>query len=193
MAKLYTYRCPSCKKEFTYLQHPSDAPVAPRFCPVCGFDTEAEDQALEGVIGAPHIARPIAGIVDRNYREMEAGAEHRANMAREQGLDDAAANDLKLTDMRDNVQVGESSVVPITNDITRVMDATPGVTGFTGANGAGFASTVSQGAFPNAGARAQNDLRRLHSERLQNSGHAGAVSSIVPTLETQSPFYKSRV
>lgn len=187
------YQCPECLYEFNYDHHPTiAADPAPRFCAKCGLDTEGDyDPALV----MPHIGRPIKGIVDNQHRAMEDGAEFRAEMAREtMGLDQEGANAMKLTNMKDNLREGDTSDMPARNDVTQIMEAAPqGMFGFQQAAGLGYSASVSDGQYPNAGARAMQQVRAQHGQRVAASGHAAQVVSSTPGLETQQPGYRKRV
>lgn len=201
MTKIARYKCPSCSGEFEYMHHPNpkDDP-APRFCPLCGFDTQADDS--EGLQPptptAPHLRSNREKSANATYRAMEEGSNFRAEMAREQGLDTEAANGLKITDMKTNLREGDTADMPVSNEVTRQMDTinarVPGSVGFQGAeSGIAYSQNVTQGPHPNAGARAMVSLRSKHREFTAGAGHAGATSSDAPALETQSPTYKRRV
>ena len=198
-----TYACPGNPEhrspalraghQFSYLHHPNpDEDPVPRYCPKCGLDSEGEEPDL--ALATPHIGQPIKGVVDNMHRDMEAGAEFRANIAAEQfGLDTAEANGMKLGDMKDGLRQGDTSDIEVKNDITRTMEAAPpGMFGFQ-SNGIGYSGAVPEGPHPNAGAHAQKAVRAAHARTMGNAGHAGAVTSSLPALETTNPGYKVRV
>jgi hypothetical protein len=191
MLKSVTYLCPSCNGSFRQLID-TKVEQPPRFCALCGFDVQGEMQ--EG-ISCPAIGRSIAKSADNVYRAMEQGAEFRAGMAREtMGLSEAEANVMKITDMRDNARVGETSEMPVVNPVSQAMAAAPaGAYGFQGAAGLGYSSSVAEGPFPNAGAHAQAAVRATHAQYAATSGQAGAVVSSMPALETTMPGYRRRV
>ena len=198
MTKSRTYACPGNGRhpphQFTYLHHPSvDADPLPRYCGICGFDNEGED--LEPAVTSPHIGLPIRNTVDALHRNMEAGAEFRAQQAQEQfGLDTDDANMLKLGDMKDGLREGDTSNIEVRNDITKVMEAAPpGMFGFRGEQGVGYSQPVSSGPFPNMGARTQKAVREAHVVNTADPRHIGTKSSSVPALETASPNYRIRV
>jgi hypothetical protein len=193
-----TYRCPGNGKrpshQFSYLHHPSvEADPLPRYCPHCGFDSEGDD--MEPAVTSPHIGLPIRNTVDTLHRDMEAGAEFRAQMAQEQfGLDTADANAMKIGDMKDGLRAGDTSDVPVNNDITRVMAAAPpGMFGFQGDQGVGYSGTVATGPFPNMGARTQKAVREAHVVNTADPRHVGTKTSYQPAEETKSPNYRVRV
>jgi hypothetical protein len=193
MPRFKTYECPSCAGAFEEFHMTADEPP-PRFCRLCGFDTHAE--AFTQPLAAPRIQTALAKGVDATYRAAEEGAEFRAQMAQEMGLDKEAADTLKITDMRSNTKPGETAVVPVNNTISRIMDQYPEQTGFNAgaANYQGLSAGTRSGAFPNAGAIAQKQLRGLHQRYAQGSGHKGAVVSDVPANEIiENPNYQPRV
>ncbi len=175
----------------------TSAESPPRYCKLCGHDCEADDAApLTQPLSAPHIARPIGRSVDATYRAAEEGADFRATYAREvMGLDADAANALRITDMQDHSRPGEVAVMPVVNPVSQFMDANPGTGGFdVGAQTyAAHSAAVQQGPFPNAGARAQQALRKQHAAFTRDAGHKGATMSDVPALETQQPGYRPRM
>lgn len=194
MLKSLTFKCPVCEELFKTIQDNQDPP--PRYCPHCGHDSEAGEAMAEGV-SMPHIGRPIKGIVDRQYRQMEQGSIDRAQMAQEEfGLDTEAANAMKITDQKDGLREGDTSFVPVNNEVSRALDqAPPGQFGFQGgaAQGLGYSASVATGPLPNAGARTAALLRQQHAKFTSTAGHAGATTSSAPALETDSPGYRKRV
>jgi hypothetical protein len=204
MTKARTYQCdgnPSHRNpvlraphQFTYLHHPTvDADPVPRYCPKCGFDSEDEEPTE--AITSPHIALSIKGVVDNMHKEMEAGADFRAAMARDQfGLDAEDVAPMKFGDMKDGLRPGDTSDVPVQNDISRLMTAAPpGMFGFQGGQGVGYSGPVSEGPFPNMGARTQKEVREAHVANTADPRHVGHKTSSVPALETTQPGYRVRV
>lgn len=195
-----TYQCPGTDRhpshKFRYIHHPSvEADPLPRFCGICGFDSEGED--LEEALSMPHLAKTIGKTVDTMYRDMEAGAEHRANVAMEQfGMDASEASAMKITDMKDGMREGDTSDKPMVNDVTRIMESAPGVFGFQDAARVLGYSQVAHDtpvlAERNPGARTQAALRRHHAQTTAH-GHAGGTTSTLPALETTAPGYRPRV
>ena len=111
MAKIRRYKCPACAGEFDFMHHPSDEPP-PRFCPICGHDSEAEDP-LTLAITAPHIQKSIVKAVDATYNQMVAQADERIAAAVEAtGQDAADFADMKITDLRDNLRPGDIAAPP---------------------------------------------------------------------------------
>ena len=150
---------------------------------------------MQESVAMPHIGKPIRATVDNLHRDMEAGAEFRAQQAMEQfGLDTADANMLKLGDMKDGLRAGDTSDVTVVNDITRVMETAPtGAFGFQGAQGIGYSGPVATGAYPNMGARTQKVVRQAHVSNTADPRHVGHKTSSMPALETTSPNYRVRV
>lgn len=147
----------------------------------------------------PHLARPIAANVDGLYRSMEEGAEHRANLAMEHfGLDKDEASLMKMTNMKDGLIQGDTSEIEVSNTVTQIMSAAPpGLFGFQdrgqGLSYSQLAHDTPIAAERNPGARAQQEVRKAHARAMQNSGHAGEVTSSMPALETMNPGYRRRV
>jgi hypothetical protein len=197
MTKQVLYHCPGKKPhpphEFSYLHHPTvEADPVPRFCGVCGYDSRGKirKQALT----SPPIQKPVLKSVDSVYRGMEEGAEFRATMAKEQfGLSDEDVSIMKMTNQKDGLRAGDTSDMPVVNEVSKLMDVAPQATGFQGAAGLGYSGTVSQGPFPNVGAHAQAGLRKRHAAFTSTSGMVGAASSSLPALETTQPGYRKRV
>lgn len=185
------YRCPECSKEFRYDHHPSiEADPLPRFCQFCGYDSEAG--VMEPALTAPMLGTQHKQVVDQTYRAMEAGAEHRAQLAMEfHGLDQQEANSLKITDLKDNLREGDVAAPQVNNAVSQAMAATPGITGWQ-AHGGELAASAHTGKHRNAGARAMQGLRQQHQANMAGSGHAGATTSDMPSLETQNPGYRRR-
>jgi hypothetical protein len=194
MLKSLTFLCPQCTETFKTIQDREDPP--PRYCPHCAYDSRGSEPMAEG-IAMPHLGRPIKNIVDNQYRQMEQGSIDRAQMAQEEfGLDTEAANAMKITDQKDGLREGDTSFVPVNNEVSRALDqAPPGQFGFQGgaAQGLGYSASVATGPLPNAGARTAALLRQQHAKFTSTAGHAGATTSSAPALETDSPGYRKRV
>jgi hypothetical protein len=199
MTKAMRYRCPGTvahpAHEFTYTHHPSILlDPLPRFCGICGYDSNGDP--VEPALTTPHIGLTIRKTVDDMHRQMEVGAEHRANIAMEHfGLDSSDAAVMRETNSRDSLRMGDTSDAPVNNPITQMMEAAPpGLFGFRDAgSGVGFSESVSTGPHPNVGARTQMSLRRLHRDFTSTSGMASSASSSMPALETVAPGYRARV
>lgn len=189
------YRCPmhNCGHEFNYDHHPSiEADPCPRFCAKCGHDSESDE--LLPAVTSPVIRSLHSKVVDQTYRDMEAGAEHRAQMAMEvHGLDQQEANSLKITNLQDNLQPGDMAAMPVNNPVSAAMAQQPGRFGYQGGAAMEHAAAAHTGPHANAGARAMQGLRAAHQSSMMGAGNAGATSSDMPALETQQPNYRRRV
>ena len=188
------YRCPECGGVFVYDHHPSmEADPLPddAACPHCSYRAAEYPRAVV----APHIGRPIRATVDNLMRDMEDGAEFRANIAREQmGLSEQEAMALKVTDARDNLREGDIAAAPVHNDVTRAMEAQPQNFGFqASAQGAAYSGAVQGGPFPNAGLHALNKVREMHPRLVSSTGHGAVVSTSNPDLGTLQPGYRKRL
>jgi hypothetical protein len=89
MTKIRRYQCPECEGQFDYLHHPNpDDDPAPRFCPLCGYDTWADQhEQLSATVTAPHLhLKGAARNVDGIWKAEQRGAEHRALVAESMGL-----------------------------------------------------------------------------------------------------------
>ena len=171
MATRIVVRCPRCRGRFPWdekLGFPSRCPL-----PDCDYEAKEVD---DRVIPMPMIRHATTNTPDRVYREMEAASEHRARAAAEfAGVPVSEMSDLKMTNMRDNVQYGENYAMPVSNAVTKQMDALQARGGGAGfgwvgngsefAGGATGAVTVNgktvQGVEPKAGARAMTTIQRM--------------------------------
>lgn len=175
------YECPSCEEQFAFQG-------TPRFCPLCSYDTQQE--TLSEVISSPGLLRKgAAKNVDGIYRAEEEASKARAEMAMNLGATQEDANNIKLTNQRDNLREGDTAYVPVDNPVSRAMEAQPNFGFSQGANGLGYSQMAHSTAKPterNAGARAASSLKAFH----QAQGH---VTSDAPALETQQPGYRRRV
>jgi len=181
MAKLRTYNCPECGGQFSHLHHPSTDTAPPRFCPLCGYDTQSEERAAEfsPAITAPMIGTNKAKAGDATYRMMEAEAQSRIEAAAEMtGQPESDFADMKITDLKDNLREGDTAAVAMpANDVTRrmaEMQARGMPVGFAG--GEAYAQTTGQGPEPYAGLRTSQMLRRAHAA-------AGGLVTDSPALE----------
>lgn len=190
------YRCPSCEGIFVYDHHPSieaDPLPANAACPHCGFTTGDDYPAA---VVAPHIGKQIRKTVDNLNRDMEDGAAFRAELAREKfGLDADEARAMTQTNSLDNMRAGDTSAMPVSNEVSRTIDAAPQAFGWGGGAQQGMALSpqVQSGPYANAGARAMASVRASHQTLVSASGHKAAVTSSLPALETQQPGYRPRV
>lgn len=173
MAVLIRCEEPDCREKFRWNIEKLGWPAA---CPICGNNMalpEGDEPAT------PYIATGTGKNVDHMYRRMEAGSEFRAELADEPSL--------KMTNMQDNLRAGDVAEMPIVNDVSRLVEAQPQMFGHS-TQGLAFSQGVSQGIFPNAGARTQQVIREQHPTK------AGSDSvSDRPALELSSPLYQRRV
>jgi hypothetical protein len=193
----YRAVCPECGGKF-----PVD-PIKglPDLCPLgCGYKVASDRD--DDDIQMPSISKCRAA-TDGIYRAMEEGSIHRMQMAKEMGVE--GAETLKITNMRDNVQVGEISAMPVdrspVTDQMDMMRARGLPVGFNGGNGAALSAGTMEGPEPNAGARLQGVIRSNHGRVVSQLAdvdgrpvvHAGAITSDRPSLEVQNPLYRKRV
>lgn len=189
MAKIRTYKCPSCEKTFDFLHHPSDEP-APRYCPKCGYDTQGADDLIDGVT-APHIAKSIGKVADATYRGMEESAQHRIEeAARMTGQSESDFNDMKITNLKDNLREGDTAeIAPPPNEVSTMIAQNPNVFGFQGGapiagmpgnpTPAAMAAAAHQGPHAYAGLQAREMVKRHHGSM------SGTPTTETPSLEVQ--------
>lgn len=174
-------RCPDCREKFSW----KSGTALPDACPLCGAKVGSDRPDDEIVL--PSIRTMRTRIMDKTYRDMEAGSEKRMELAAQVGggsPSDYSA--LKITDMKDNLREGETAAVPVRNAVTEHMART-GQGGFVGGDGTGYSGAVQTGPFPNAGARMRTSVQQYHS----SISHGSAVSDR-PATETQQPGYRRR-
>ena len=181
MPRTLVYQCPDCNGRFNHIHDPSDSPP-PDTCPLCHYDATPLEQQLP----MPRLSSARARSVDGHYRAMEEASDHRATLAQGMGLSEAEAAGLRMTNMKDGLREGESAEITVNNEVSRQVEAAPSVWGFQQAQGVGYSNSVSQGAFPNAGAFAMQNIVRKTHQRLGN------VVTDTPAIETQNPLYRRR-
>jgi hypothetical protein len=114
----------------------------------------AHDRADDDVV-MPSIRSSKLAVADRVYREMEAGAEKRAQMAADMfGVPVSEMSELKITNMRDNQRPG---------DIPVPQRTVPGAV-YDPSAGAQYASSIRSGPFPNRGMKVLDVARTVHEE-----------------------------
>lgn len=178
MTVIYKFKCPDCGEVF----RSSDKPDWD-FCPKCKTSLKTSDE-----ICMPFISSAKAKSPDQVYRQMEQGAEFRAQAAASiLGVPTSDVSDLKITNLRDT-HYGESANVPVVNDVTKMMDAAPDLTGFQ-ALGAQLSNGTQVGPFPNVGAKFQTQLRKYHA--TQGAGWH-AMSDNPANEITMNPGYRRR-
>ncbi len=150
-------KCPDCRQVFRW----ETAEKWPNNCPMCGSDIgndRADDDVVMPFITSSQLAERTRAS-DSVYKQMETGAEVRAEMAASHlGVPASDVADLKITNLRDARNPGEIAAVPVVNDVSKIMDR--GIGGFQGSNGAEFAAGTKVGHYPNAGARAIGAIQR---------------------------------
>jgi hypothetical protein len=167
--KIIRLRCPSCKGEFDWFRHPSTE-EPPRFCALCGFDSAGE--AMDQAITMPHVrsghAKNVMDSADQTYRDIETGSAARAMIA--EGQTGENASGLKITDLNDNMKVGDIAAKDIPpNPVSEAIARLPNLAGFGGGQGASeFARTTGSGFAPHAGRGAAGAVGGFH----KRSGHA---------------------
>lgn len=197
MAVNIIYACPGTEAhpahQFAYFHYPDKArDPLPRFCGICGYDSEAETFTAQPSM--PHIEKSIRRAGDATFRQMEGQAEERMDMAADMtGLDRSEFNDLKITDIKDNLREGDTANVDVVNDVTKAMEQAPQDYGFRtplapAAAGGGGSIPDQFGITPNqhaarahsgphafAGARAADMVRNAH---IRNPDKAGTARQI---------------
>lgn len=192
MAKIRTYKCPSCGGQFDFMHHPSDEPP-PRFCPLCGFDTAvAEDDVIEfhpkflpGVT-APHVrdgrAKAITQSNDQTYRNMEESTATNAQAAADMlGVPLSEMSDMKVTNAETSLRPGDLAVkmteMP-NNEVSQMVNRAPQLLGNQSAEvGRFFAdSTLKTGPYARAGAKTGSMIADFHtraSNAIVKAGEQG--------------------
>lgn len=112
MKIMMTLRCPECHQKFRVEL------AAPRFCPLCGYDTQESDDARMARMldeqRPPAYQKTIKTTVDSLYREMETTSEARVEAAAAHaGVDKSEVSDLRITNMRDNLKEGDAAAMPL--------------------------------------------------------------------------------
>ena len=128
MPVIRTYRCSACGFVFEHLHMNDDD--NPEGCPHCQLDGEHDDEPLyiqlpsQAKLGGSYLSRSV----DQTYRQVEESSQVRAQMAadsmeaqyRATGMDgaeaqrqaEAAARAVKVTDLKDNLRVGDVAAKP---------------------------------------------------------------------------------
>ena len=188
MAKIRTYKCPSCSGTFDFMHHPTSEPP-PRYCPLCGFDTQADEEDFTHAITAPHIAKSIGKAGDATYRGMEAAADERIQeAARITGQPESDFNDMKITNLKDNLRAGDTAdMTPPPNPVSTMIQQNPNMFGFQGGapiaampgqpTPAAMAAAAHTGADAYAGLQARTMLKQHHQAM------SGSPTTESPALE----------
>lgn len=180
MAVILKLKCPDCVETFKW---PGEQ-AWPDFCPLCRskLSNEVEEICM------PFISSAKARSPDQVYKQMEAGAEVRAQAAAEiLGASSTDVSDFKITNLRDNSRPGDVANVPVVNEVSKMMDVTPSLTGFQPSSGVEFSGAVQTGLLPNVGAKFQTKLRQAHAERV-----GWNAMSDNPAKQVLEPGYRRR-
>src|SRR5215472_4902554 len=107
-------QCPECANKFY-----SDSVWG--MCPHCGYQAEEPDDT---VISLPALRSATTKATDKVYRDMETASIHRAEQAAAMaGVPVSEMSHLKITNLRDNVQNGETyAMPPPVNEVTKQME-----------------------------------------------------------------------
>ena len=167
------YRCPECRNTFPW----TDAANGPERCFApfsngtigCGYSYRDEE---DGVISMPNILSARSKSIENVARSVMDSSETRAEMAAEMhGGTAADYSALKITDLNDG-RNSEFATKDVSNPVTEVMKAAPGITGFQ-QNGAAFAAATTQGAYARAGANTVTRISNSHGDRVQAHARSG--------------------
>ena len=159
MPIIRTYQCPDCNGCFDHM-HMRSVDEPPAHCVLCGSDMTGTTAQLS----APHIARPIGKSADSVYRAMEDSSAHRAELAAEAlGESPSEMGAMRITNMRDNVRVGETSVMAPSNPVSQFMGQS-GIGGHVNSMAAAdYARSTQVGPYAGAGMNALNSVRQNHA------------------------------
>lgn len=183
------YRCPFCKGLFWVEIASRNAKASlPEECPLCqntGTRTAPVDTSPPV---APYLALGKSKAADAYYRAQEEASVERVRMAAAMtGESEASLSDLKITNMKDHMEVGEIAAMPVSNEVSKVVDQHPSMFGLQTRpeavqQAAGYAAAAHTGLIPYAGAGAQHHTRQFHSTF---GTHTAANMSDNPSLEWQ--------
>jgi hypothetical protein len=91
----------------------------PECCPSCGYVYEEP----ENEVCLPSLGSLKSAVIDKTYRDLETTSQHRAEQAAAAaGVPVSEMSHLKVTDLRDNVQVGETYAKPVNNPVSQQME-----------------------------------------------------------------------
>lgn len=140
MKTIIKLACPDCGHKFRW---PGDEPF-PDFCPKNGCSLSVPDPAFVPSRLNTVSAQTVAN--DWVYRKMEHDSGQRADaaipmierqlveagvpVAEAQRQAVARANDIRITNMRDNIREGEAAAMPVSNVVTHIADAMKEAVGF---------------------------------------------------------------
>lgn len=177
----FSLRCPDCRGKFPWTAKDR----WPRFCPLCSADINNDRDDADVVM--PAFLSPRTKANDAVMRGIADGSETRMHHAAElAGVPVSEMRDMKVTNLNDR-RDAEVMAMPVNNDVSKFMQANPGVAGFQGGAGIGYSGAVQTGPAPNAGARMMTALNAHHA-----NPRTGGVVADAPALETKSPLYRRR-
>ena len=158
MQYLISVRCPDCGWKFKI---PKGEPF-PEFCPKNGCQLSVPDPDF--VPSRLNMRSVQSQSADYTFRKYEADSIARAEQAKpmiEQQLVDAGlpreeaqrqaevrSNELKVTNLRDNIKEGETAAVPVSNTVTHVQDAMAAAGMWQGNFQGGFGGVANAGPAP---------------------------------------------
>lgn len=178
-------KCSACETKFSWSF--AEKGKWPDYCENPDCTTFIGNTRADNDIVMPSLRGAETKHYDDFYRKMEKGSEHRAELAAEfAGATPAEMSALKITNLNDR-RDAEIAAMPVSNSVTKFMDANPNAAGFRGSEGLGYSAAVAQGPAPNAGARMMTTLRNH-----QASISGGVAVSDRPALETNQPGYRRR-
>jgi len=107
-------QCPQCANKF-------HSKTVYGVCPYCGHEAEVPDDT---VISMPSLRSATTKATDKVYRDMETASIQRAEQAASvAGVPVSEMSHLKITNLRDNVQIGETyAMPPPVNEVTKQME-----------------------------------------------------------------------
>lgn len=185
----YLLKCPICRAKFKW----NPLVGFPDYCPNAKCTSRIAHDRKDDDVVMPFVRSPGTKANDDLYRSMEKASEARAEHAAQiLGVPTSDMSDLKITNLNDRRHEGAVAAMPVNNEVTRMMAAAPQQFGMNPNAGLQYSATVSSGPYPNSGARTQNMIRSLHTERMSGAS-LGGVSTDAPALETQNPNYRRRV
>jgi hypothetical protein len=174
----FSLRCPICRKKFPWPDPSKNG--FPTHCQVCGEEighNRADDDIVLPFIRTSQATKAT----DKVYRDIEAGAEVRAQAAADElGVPVSEMSDLKINDLRPTTRHGDIAAPPLPPHLQNLGS-------FGQSQGAEFAASAHVGAEPHAGARARVSLQSHHAKLT-----GGAGVSDRPALETLQPGYRPR-
>lgn len=158
MSRPHRYRCPDCRG--TFLWEP--ALQLPDYCPLCGsfvgIDRSGDFTPKAPAIGKPHDSAEAV------YRAMEASSIERAKMAAEiTGVPESETAHMKMTDMKDNLRVGDVAAITRPNPTSTFMQQNPSAVSQAQIAGAQYAANTRSGPYPGAGNHAREMVGARHA------------------------------